>query len=212
VLHAHAPTMRSRYSLSVIAALGVLVAGCDTAVPTTETSEAVRLDLQAAPTGDVLYDLAPLRTGESFDVALDVGVDDLTLRSTRTDAGYELSYVPTTLKPERVVVSYFAHGVMVAQSTMDGNAPVVAGQAEEGPDSWHYVYRNGAWIIAKDYNNDDLTNGDTTPFTLPSGEVIEVSDVTFTLVGLDTPAPRSVQFDAPQPVDVTAQAFGRPLR
>lgn len=203
--------MRSRYSLLAVTTLGLLVAGCDTATPTTDTAEAVRLDVQAAPTGDVLYDLTPLRTGESFDVALDVGVDDLTLRSTRTEAGYELSYVPGTMKPETVVVSYFAHGEMVAQSTADGGEPVSAGASEEGPDSWHYVYRDGVWTVAKDYNN-DLTNGDTTPFTLPSGEVIEVSDVTFTLYGLDAPGPQSVRFDAPQPVDVTAQAFGRPLR
>lgn len=204
--------MRSRYSLLALAALGLTVAGCDTATPTTETAEAVRLDVQAAPTGDVLYDLTPLRAGESFDVALDVGVDDLTLRSTRTAAGYELSYVPGEIKPERVVVSYFAHGVLLAQSNAPGDEPVQAGASEEGPDSWHYVWRDGSWTIAKDYNNDDLTNGDTTPFTLPSGEVLEVSDVTFTLHGLDTPGPQSVRFDAPQPVDVTAQAFGRPLR
>ncbi|PAP78065.1 hypothetical protein [Rubrivirga marina] len=203
--------MRPRYSLLALAAFGVLFAGCDTAPTASDTAETVRLDVQAAPTGDVLYDLTPLRQGESFDVALDVGVDDLTLRSTRTSAGYELAYVPGEIKPETVVVSYFAHGVMVAQSTTDGGEPVVAGAAAEGPDSWHYVWRDGSWIIAKDYNN-DLTNGDTTPFTLPSGEVIEVSDVTFTLVGLDTPAPQGVRFDAPQPVDVTAQAFGRPLR
>ena len=209
--HAHAPSMHARYRLLALAAFGVLVAGCDTATLTPDTADTVRLDARSAPTGDVLYDLAPLRTGESFDVALDVGVDDLTLRSTRTSAGYELAYVPGEAKPESVVISYFAHGVKVAEATVSGAEPVVAGAAAEAPDSWHYVWRDGVWTVAKDYNN-NLTNGDTTPFTLPSGEVVEVSDVTFTLVGLDTPAPQGVRFDAPEPVAVTAQAFGRPLR
>ena len=204
--------MRSRSILLAAAAFSVFGAGCDTASPTLETSDSVRLDVQAASTGDVLYDLAPLQAGQTFDVSLDLGVDDLTLRSTRTSAGYDLAFVPGEMQPESVVVSYFAHGTKVAEVTVDpSEPPYVAGTAAEGPDSWHYVWRDGSWVIAKDYNN-RLADGATTPFTLPSGEVIEVSDVTFTIGGIDAPAPAAVQFDAPEAIEVTAQAFGRPIR
>ena len=204
--------MRPGYALFATVILGTALVGCD-ATHAPEASSTVRLDAQSAPTGDVLYATPSLRDGESFDVALDVGVDQLTLRSTRTAAGYALEYVAGTQQPESVVISYFNNGVQVAEPvTVPGDGPVVAGTSEDGPDSWHYVWRDGAWILAKDYKNDDMTGDASTPFTLPSGEVVEVSDVTFELRGLDAPAPRSVEFEAPTPVAVTAQAFGRPLQ
>ena len=205
--------MRSRHTLLAAVALGLAAVGCDTIDAPLEAADSVRLDVQAAPTGDVLYDLAPLQRGETFDVALDVGVDDLTLRSTRTPAGYELAFVPGTMRPDSVVVSYYAHGLPVADSFLAiGDSTLIVGTAAQGPDSWHYVWEDGSWVIAKDYNNNNMTNGDTTPFTLPSGKVVEVSDVTFKIYGVDAPAPSAVRFDAPTAVEVKAQAFGRPLR
>ena len=204
--------MRSRRPLLAALALGLVAVGCDTADAPLEAADSVRLDVQAASTGDVLYDLAPLQRGETFDVALDVGVDDLTLRSTRTPAGYELAFVPGAMRPDSVVVSYYAHGLPVAEPFLALGDTMIAGSAAEGPDSWHYVWEDGSWTIAKDYNNNNMTNGDTTPFTLPSGEVVEVSDVTFKIYGVDAPAPSAVRFDAPTAVEVKAQAFGRPLR
>ena len=209
--------MRARSFLArsaAVAALGLSFAGCDTAdLPPASTADVVTLDAQKAMTGDVLYELAPLDLGERFDVAVDAGDDRLRLRSTRTSSGYALAFVPGAVRPDSVVVSYLNDGVPVAPSeTYAGTEDVPVGTSQAGPDSWHYVWRDGAWTIAKDYKNNDLTNGGSTLFTTSSGEVVEVSDVVFTVYGLDAPPPKAVRFETPRRIEVTAQAFGRPLR
>lgn len=195
-------------------ALGLSFVGCDTAdLPPTSAADAVTLDAQAARSGDVLYDLSPLDIGERFDVAADAGEGHLRLRSTRTSGGYALAFVPGDLRPDSVVVTYLNRGVPVTKAeTYAEGEDIEVGTAEQAPDSWHFVWRNGSWIIAKDYKNGNLTAGGSTPFTTRSGEVIEVSDVVFTVYGLDAPPPKAVRFETPRAIEVTAQAFGRPMR
>ncbi|WP_420456990.1 hypothetical protein [Rubrivirga sp.] len=207
-----APSFLARFA--AVAVLGLSFAGCDTAdLPSVSAADAVTLDAQAETSGDVLYDLAPLRLGERFDVAVDAGDDQLRLRSTRTPSGYALAFVPGDVRPDSVVVTYLNRGVAVADAeTYAGDEDVPVGTAQQGPDSWHYVWRNGAWTIAKDWNQQDLTNGASTPFVTRSGKAIEVSDVVFTVYGLDAPPPKAVRFETPRDIEVTAQAFGRPLR
>ena len=208
--------MRSRSllaPLAVAAALGFTFVGCDTVdQPASTPAAAVILDAHTASTGDVLYDLSPLDLGERFDVAIEAGDDEIKLRSTRTSAGYQLDFVPGDLRPDSVVVTYLRDGVLVSDvETYTGEDPAPAGFSDEGPDSWHYTWQDGSWILSKDYKNGLLAGGSTT-FTKPSGEVIQVSDVVFTVYGLDAPPPRTVRFETPRAIEVTAQAFGRPLR
>ncbi len=204
--------MRLRFLPSLVAACALAITGCDAAAPALPSADAVTLDARAATSGDVLYTLAPLDLGERFEVAVGAGDADLRLRSTRTAAGYALDFVPGALRLDSVVVSYLRHGVVVSASeSFAGDEPAPAGTAAEGPDSWHYVYRNGSWTIAKDYKNGNIDGGSSTRFTKPSGETIEVSDVVYTVYGLDAPPPRSVRFEAPRDLEVTAQAFGRPM-
>lgn len=208
--------MRSPYVL--LAALAIVFAACDSATPVqSPTTDVVTLDTRAAATGDVLYRLAPLALDESFEVALDLGDDALQLRSTRSDAGYDLTFDPAGASVDRVVVRYLRDGEPVAEPVVfSGAEPVFAGAAADGPDSWHYIYEDGRWVIAKDYKNDAQgTSGDeiaTSSFRTAAGEVVDVTDVAFEIYGLDAPAPRSVRFETPRSVEITAQAFGRAIR
>ncbi len=208
-MRAHSLLARSAATV----ALALSFIGCDTAdVPSVSSADAVTLDAQTAVSGDVLYDLAPLDLGERFDVAVEAGDDQLRLRSTRTSSGYTLAFVPGNVRPDSVVVTYFNRGAAVAAAeTYAGFEDISVGTAQLGPDSWHYVWRNGSWLIAKDYNNGNLTDGGSTRFTMSSGKVIEVSDVVFAVYGLDAPPPKAVRFETPRAIEVTAQAFGRPM-
>lgn len=207
--------MRSRYPLLAASVFAIVLAGCDAAdMPAGISATAVTVDARKAVSGDVLYALEPLDLDESFDVAVDAGEDELRLRSTRTAGGYALAFVPGAARPDSVVVTYLSHGEVVsAPVTYLGDEPVLAGTALAEPDSWHYVWQNGSWIIAKDYKSggDNLT-GTTTEFTTPSGEVVEVSDVAFTVYGLDAPPPTRVRFETPRDLRLTSKAFGRALR
>lgn len=200
-----------------LAALFALVSGCD-AVGSTSTAApkaTLSLDTHAAVSGDVLYTLEPLAPGQTFEVGLDVGDETLRLRSTRHAEGYALTFEPDVRqRPDSVVVRYLANGIEVAPSrTIPGFEPTyAAGDSEEGPDSWHYVWENGYWIIMKDYKKgkNGLT-AETTTFTTAAGETVQVTDVAFQVYGLDTAPPSEVRFETPNAIQITERAFSQSL-
>ena len=211
--------MRSRTALLAVPALALVFTACDTATPApAPNANVVTLDARSAGSGDVLYALAPLDLDESFEVELDRGADALRLRSTRTAGGYGLSLDVREAQSDSIVVSYLAYGQPVAEPvTLGGDEPIFAGESANGPDSYHYVYENGAWIIAKDYKSGNGFAGEsggatTTEFRTLTGEVVQVTDVTFTVYGLDAAPPSSVQFESPRDLKVTSQSFGQTLR
>ena len=189
-----------RYLLS--AAAIALLAGCDAVAPAPEAD--VALSLAEVRSADVLYDLAPLDVGERFAITTDGPAGPVALRSDRTADGYALSLDLGELRPARVEVRYLANGQEVAPSqTLSLDAPLLAGTSEDGPDSWHYEWRDGAWILIKDYRkkDDDATasmrTSGSTSFTTLAGETVSVTDVEFRLIGVDAPAPTSVRFESP---------------
>lgn len=211
----HTLRLLMRTSLALGAAL-VLISGCDAVQSTQAPRTTVSLATHAAASGDVLYDLEPLAPGETFDIGLDLGDESLGLRSTRHAAGYALTFEPAVRqRPDSVVVRYLVNGTEVAPShSFSGDAESYdAGDSEDGPDSWHYAWQNGSWVLMKDYKRgEDGEAAGTTAFTTPSGQTVEVTDVEFRVYGLDTAAPSEVQFETPGALRINEKAFGRTLR
>ena len=182
------------------------LASCDGLGPVAQS------DAQASASGDVLYRLAPLALGETFSVALGAAERALGLHSTRHRAGYALSFVPDGLDPDSVVVRYLFDGREAAPAvTYAGGAAYEAGESEEGPDSWHYVWINGDWVLTKDYRQDGSGEGPaSTAFTTSAGQRVAVTDVVFEVYGIDMAPPDTVRFATPRGITVTYQSFSRP--
>lgn len=206
-----------RTTLALAATL-LVFSGCDTAdfTSTSASPATVSLAADAATSGDVLYDLEPLAIGQTFDIGLEVGDEALHLRSTRHAEGYALTFEPDARqRPDSVVVHYLVNGVDVARPHVVSGfeESYGAGDSEDGPDSWHYVWENGSWIVAKDYKRGRAGDeAGMTVFTTPSGETVQVTDVEFRVYGLDTAAPSEVLFETPGKIQINEQAFDRKLR
>ena len=196
------------YRLALIATI-VFTTGCDTSVlpeDATQTFNSVR-------SADVLYRVAPLGVGQSLKAVAESPLGSPTLRTDRFASGYQLSLDLGGLRPDLVEIRYLANGVEVADPVrVSADDPIVAGNPDEEPDSWHYVWRDGQWILIKDYDKDPGTGGDSgtgnalpVPFTTPSGEVIGVTDVAFHLIGLHAPPPTEVRFETPVAFEITSR-------
>lgn len=200
---------------TILTAALLAAAGCDSTGPAPAASPALTLDAHEATSADVFYDLAALAPGERFDVVLQTSDDALRLRTTRSDRGYDLAFEPGEERPSTVTIRYLNDGVVVADPITYGpGEPIVAGTATEGPDSYHYEYIGGQWVLVKDYNGDPdsgVTGGSTT-FTTPLGEVVEVTHVEFVVGGLALAPAEEVRLESPRALRLKAQAFGRSLR
>jgi len=196
-----------------VVAPALLIAGFASAEFAAEAPTAATLDARLAASADLYYDLAGLAVGESFAVAYQTDADVLRLRSTRTADGYALAFVPGDARPASVTVRYLYDGEPVAEPvTFSGDAPVLAGTSDDGPDSYHYVWVNGQLVLRQDYKKDEGITDGSSAFTTAAGETVRVTDVAFELSGLDAGAPTALQFETPRDLRITAQSFGQPLR
>lgn len=200
--------------LSVCAAalvFGTLLSACDAVGgAATQAAPAVSIQTQAAPAGDVLYDLAPLAVGETFAISAQIPDGQVRLLSTRTDDGYELSLDRTALAPSAVEIRYLYDGREVAPSrTIEAGAPILAGVAVDEPDSWHYVCKNDACVWEEDFKNDLTGPGGGTRFTTAAGEVVTLTHVAYVVDGLSGDAPTAVQFESPRALTIRSQVFDR---
>lgn len=181
----------------------------------TTPSPLVDLRIPAAdtPVGDFVYDLAPLPVGGVFRARLDFADGAAAeLHSTGSPEGTAIALVVDGLDPDSVTVSYLAEGTDVAppityhrafnaSAKTEGtpDARYEAGTAQSEPDSYHYKEVDGEIVVVKDFNDGTARTAGTLGilFETARGERVRVTDVAFTLYGVDAAAPEATTFESP---------------
>lgn len=215
--------------LATLAAVSPLM-GCDTAdapainrSPESSARGSLRVAVDGATRGDFLYDAGVLPAETVFTGRLVFeGGAEAELRSARTDLGVDLTLEYSGLTPDSVTVNYLADGVPVAppltyrtvgfaaRSADEEPSGYSAGTASTEPTSYHYVERNGEIVVVKDYNGVSQGDGSVgVPFTTARGEQIAVTDVSFTLYGVESSEPASVELVGAPDFQLRGLAVGR---
>lgn len=184
-------------------ALALALAACDASVPGTSPAVAPTVvALEGRPAADYIFAFDPLAPGAAFHGTL--ALADGASADARTVAGpdgFALDLALDRVAPDSVVVDYLAGGEPVAPSvTYAEGGPYAAGLGEDEPTSFHYERIGDIIHIRKDYDR-SLVRGAGAARTAPGtafltvgGARVWVTDVRFTLHGVEAAPAASVTF------------------